>query len=400
MKRIYCLIGLLTLVPMGLLSCTSISTKVSTQNEPTSQVNTEAKALETLSKLIEGFKQSATRGAASIYPDYYGGCFINDQKQLVVLTTNESGQAQIKSMTANASNLIFKPCEFSYNYLNQVMDDLADHMIKNKDYKAINFIHCYLLDSANVVVVELLEYSPAKIEEFKRNVSDSPAIRFESAEDDQPVGILQENAKVERDITELYPGFGISNSINAHGTIGYRVTCNNAIGFMTAGHVVALNEIVKNSEGTKIGVGDLYDYKDGGTVDAAFVKVDDSSMLTNKFGTTGSNISTEIAAESLLVEGAKIVKFGGTTFYSEGEILSPNVAVTTELPNNTKRRVTFHISTTLNAEKGDSGGPVLTRSGYKLVGILKARTELDDGTIVTALTRSSEIKKKFYCETY
>ena len=123
-------------------------------------------------------------------------------------------------------------------------------------------------------------------------------------------------------------------------------------------------------------------------------------MLTNKFGTTGSNISTEIAAESLLVEGAKIVKFGGNTSYSEGEILSTNVAVTTELPNNTKRRVTFHISTTLDAEKGDSGGPVLTRSGYKLVGILKARTELDNGTIVTALTRASEIKKKFYCETY
>ena len=73
MKRIYCLIGLLTLVPMGLLPCTSISTKVSTQNEPTSQVNTEAKALETLSKLIEGLKQSAIRGATSIYPDYYGG---------------------------------------------------------------------------------------------------------------------------------------------------------------------------------------------------------------------------------------------------------------------------------------------------------------------------------------
>ena len=34
-------------------------------------------------------------------------------------------------------------------------------MIKNKDYKASNFIYCYVLDSANVVVVGLLEYSPA-----------------------------------------------------------------------------------------------------------------------------------------------------------------------------------------------------------------------------------------------
>lgn len=183
MKRLYWFIGLLTLVPMGLSSCAEkkVFTEVNTQSEPSPQVNAELKALETHAKLVEGFKQSATRGAASIYPDYYGGCFINGQKQLVVLTTNESGQAQIKSMTENADNLVFKPCEFSYNYLNQVMDELTDHMIKNKDYKASNFIYCYVLDSANVVVVGLLEYSPAKIEEFKRNVSDSPAIRLESA---------------------------------------------------------------------------------------------------------------------------------------------------------------------------------------------------------------------------
>lgn len=178
MKRIYCLIGLLVLIPMELISCSEneVLTEVNAQSEPALQVNTEEKALETHAKLIAGFKQAAARGATSIYPDYYGGCFINDQKQLVVLATNESGQAQIKSMTENAGNLVFKPCKFSYNYLNQVMDELTDHMIKNKDYKASNFIYCYVLDSANVVVVGLLEYSPAKIEEFKRNVSDSPAI--------------------------------------------------------------------------------------------------------------------------------------------------------------------------------------------------------------------------------
>lgn len=155
MKRIYCLIGLLTLVPMGLLSCTSISTKVSTQNEPTSQVNTEAKALETLSKLIEGLKQSAIRGATSIYPDYYGGCFINDQKQLVVLVTDENGQAQIKSMTENAANLVLKPCKFSYNQLKQAMDELNDYQTKNDNDISNNFLLYYLSESQNAVIVEM-----------------------------------------------------------------------------------------------------------------------------------------------------------------------------------------------------------------------------------------------------
>ena len=116
MKRIYCLIGLLVLIPMELISCSEneVLTEVNAQSEPALQVNTEEKALETHAKLIAGFKQAAARSATSIYPDYYGGCFINDQKQLVVLATNESGQAQIKSMTENAGNLVFKPCKFSY----------------------------------------------------------------------------------------------------------------------------------------------------------------------------------------------------------------------------------------------------------------------------------------------
>lgn len=181
MKRIYCLIGLLTLVPMGLLSCTSISTKVSTQNEPTSQVNTEAKALETLSKLIEGLKQSAICGATSIYPDYYGGCFINDQKQLVVLVTDENGQAQIKSMTENAGNLVLKPCKFSYNQLKQAMDELNDYQTKNDNDISNNFLLYYLSESQNAVIVEMQECTPEKIEEFKKNVSDSPAIQFKQA---------------------------------------------------------------------------------------------------------------------------------------------------------------------------------------------------------------------------
>ncbi|OUO69617.1 hypothetical protein [Bacteroides sp. An269] len=209
MKRIYCLIGLLVLIPMELISCSEneVLTEVNAQSEPALQVNTEEKALETHAKLIAGFKQAAARSATSIYPDYYGGCFINDQKQLVVLATNESGQAQIKSMTENAGNLVFKPCKFSYNYLNQVMDELTDHMIKNKDYKASNFIYCYVLDSANVVVVVgLLEYSPAKIEEFKRNVSDSPAIWFKPVHGEQPISILKENVEADRADIQLHLG--------------------------------------------------------------------------------------------------------------------------------------------------------------------------------------------------
>lgn len=57
MKKIYYLIGLLVLIPMGLVSCSEdeVLTEVNTQSEPALQVNTEEKALETHAKLVEGF---------------------------------------------------------------------------------------------------------------------------------------------------------------------------------------------------------------------------------------------------------------------------------------------------------------------------------------------------------
>ena len=82
---------------------------------------------------------------------------------------------------ANADNLVFKTCEYSYNYLNQVMDELNDYQAKNDNDISNNFLLYYLSESQNAVIVEMQECYPSKIDEFKRNVSDSPAIQFKQA---------------------------------------------------------------------------------------------------------------------------------------------------------------------------------------------------------------------------
>lgn len=409
MKKIYYLIGLLVLIPMGLVSCSEdeVLTETGTQSEPALQVNTEEKALETHSKLIEGFKQSATRGETSIYPDYYGGCFINDQKQLVVLTKNEGGQAQMMSMAANAGNLVFKPCEYSYNYLNQVMDELNDYQIKNDNDISNNFLCYYLCDSLNIVIVEMQECSPNKIEEFKRNVSSSPAIQFEQAspatEEENYVSI--DTNSLTRAASDLYPGCRIFSYLTSggityasNGTLGYRVTCDGAKGFITAGHVViALGKSVMNNSGLEIGMCDLFDYYDGGTVDAAFVKVDDPVILNsliNNMGGSGLELSTNIVDESDVVAGVFVIKEGAVTGSSTGIISSTNTSIR---DTDAQKLITKQIDTTLFAQGGDSGGPVALLSNRDVVGIMKAIRKSNSNTVCTL---ASEIKKKFYCERY
>lgn len=282
MKRIYCLIGLLVLIPMGLVSCSEdeVLTEVNTQSEPALQVNTEEKALETCSKLMEAFKKAATRGANSIYPDYYGGCFINDQKELVVLTTEENGEMQIMSLV-NADNIVFKSCKYSYNYLKQVIAELNNYQQNNDNDISNNFLVYYLSESQNAIIVEMQECYPSKIDEFKRNVSDSPAIQFKQAiGKPRDLGMQKETENTDisaKETSSLYAGYPITGNyksgINTYvekASLGFRVSCNNIQGFMTTGHAVTLGQDVK-ADGEKIGVCDLYDYYEGGTVDAAFI---------------------------------------------------------------------------------------------------------------------------------
>lgn len=410
MKRFYYLISLLVLIPMGLVSCSEdeVLTETGTQSEPALQVNTEEKALETHAKLVEGFKQSATRGETSIYPDYYGGCFINGQKQLVVLTKNEGGQAQMMSMAANAGNLVFKPCEYSYNYLNQVMDELNDYQIKNDNDISNNFSYYYLHDTLNVVVVEMQECSPNRINEFKRNVSSSPAIQFEQAppEIEEENYVSVDNNNLSRTVSSLYPGCKIFSYLTSGGTIyasngslGYRVTCDGAKGFITAGHVVnSLGNEVMAGSGDEIGICDLYDYYNGGTVDAAFVKVDDPAtlnVLSNNIGATNITLSTDVVDSSSLVYGLTVIKVGAVTGFSETTINSTNVSST---DSETHKTVTKQISLTASSQKGDSGGIVALHNSnsYRTLGIIKAAA--DNGN--TVCTLASEIKKRFYYERY
>ena len=172
---------------------------------------------------------------------------------------------------ANADNLVFKTCEYSYNYLNQVMDELNDYQAKNDNDISNNFLLYYLSESQNAVIVEMQECYPSKIDEFKRNVSDSPAIQFKQATS-KPIdlGAFEESQNTETSTraTSLYAGYPIIGTVRldnktytGSASIGYRVSCDNAKGFITAGHAVSLGQEVK-ADDEKIGVCDLYDYKE------------------------------------------------------------------------------------------------------------------------------------------
>lgn len=51
------------------------------------------------------------------YPSWYGGCFVNDNDQLVILTTNLNNKP-----SSEIPNTVFEECSYSYNELANIVE--------------------------------------------------------------------------------------------------------------------------------------------------------------------------------------------------------------------------------------------------------------------------------------
>lgn len=99
---------------------------------------TQYSSIEKYNKLLDKFKQNRTiegKKGALYYDDYYGGSYINDSGELVVLLTNntDKNKAKIKDYT-NDVNMTTKQCTYSYNQLMEVINTInnnIDYLNKN-----------------------------------------------------------------------------------------------------------------------------------------------------------------------------------------------------------------------------------------------------------------------------
>lgn len=328
-------------------------------------------------ELMASFSTTYSNFGEKVYPDYYGGSYINDDGKLVVYVTD--GMRRPAALSDNA-DVIYVPCTYSYNELLSVMDTLNDYKFSHpNDTVANNFNEFGLYDSENRVIVKLDDLSDESVKEFKENVCDSDVIEFEPGSGP---------AKAEVNVNA---GDKISYS-GGSASIGYRVKRNGVVGFVTAGHAA-------DSEGKSIKYNDTAfasceKSQRKGNVDAAFCKITNSSYsLTNTLSGTSNTLSTTISEPGV---GTVINKIGMTTGHTYGKILSTNVTVTFASGDT----ISNLTSADYDSGAGDSGGVV-----YSYIGATGARLTLgihtgagDDGT--RYYTKANEINAAFGTSRY
>lgn len=202
--------------------------------------------------------------------DYYAGAYLNNEKELVVLVTDDSleNRQELENITGNP-DLIINRAEYSYNYLKSVESDINNYMLANyqSDDRLANTIEGVgLYDDKNCIIVYLAEYDDITIELFRETICDTGAVIFEES-----VGEARDDVSVEAGQQIIVDGSSYS--------VGFR--CRRSLGggsyeegFVTAAHGNYVNDSVKVGAVT---IGEVTARQQSGSVDAAFVEITNGS---------------------------------------------------------------------------------------------------------------------------
>ena len=267
--------------------------------------------------MLMAFKHAGTTRNATYsdlsYPDYYAGSYINEDNDLVVKLTKDSldKASTIREMT-RSNDTVIEAATYSYNELTELKDSIwneyltlyatyekrVDEMDENLLLLLIAFVGIGINEESNCIEVSLRSIDDNILSSFKKYFSSSNNISFELC-----------NGSEEQ--SNIYSGNTIYGDSGSAGSVGFRsrLSYNGAVykGFFTAAHVIDYRgeyvTYTDNSFNTYNNVGIVIDAYKGGTLDAAFIAIDDDYevVAATRFGVSlGDNYYTSLPKGSVV----------------------------------------------------------------------------------------------------
>lgn len=186
---------LLSLLIVSLLSCNqqksnnSNNTIGNNSSEENSIKQNNQIALELHDKLMNHFSNDwiERESDPDLYPDYYGGSFIDNNGVFVIaLTKNTENVKELLKEALETDNFKIESVRYSYKEMLRVMDSidnfLVDSSIPDDHLVLTHFAGAYPDVMENRVKVLLTEVNQNIINSFKRDVTNSQLVIFEQGE--------------------------------------------------------------------------------------------------------------------------------------------------------------------------------------------------------------------------
>lgn len=305
--------------------------------------------------LEESFQTSVLKSNASIYPDYYGGSFI-EKGELIILVTGDTilNKEKLAGRTLS-SEFQVRPCKFSYNQLLEVHQKVNDFFLNKENARAIEEITMNAMGikpQDNRIFISLKECTPEKISIFKSRVIDSPILAFELWN-----GPIVTHA-------DVVPGGHVSlySGGKPGGSTGYRAKMGSIKGVVCSGHV--LSQMNSSVYRNRTIIGKVKAIRTTGQVDAAFVELNSGYEGTNSIG--GRTISTSIE----VMGAGGLISLRGNKNESDGTVDATGISCDVTIQS-TGQVITITNCTrcVYRSEGGDSGGLIYSTNRLSTVGI-------------------------------
>ena len=313
----------------------------------------QEQALEAYQLLWDSFEKDP-ESLQPLYPDEYGGEYIDDDKLVLQLTScTPELMEKYRALCGNSEKVVFEEVQYSYNYL-QSFDSVAEELAQDYDVTKYG-----VRVKENQFVIGINPKDFHAVQQSRARLRTSLPIRIEEAEPMEPMTALVGGQEINTALDDATLGFT--------GTYG-----ENKGAFVTCGHLKNVgvnNSIYYGSGNTEIGKVRVIETGDNTYGDFSICTIENSNF--NNSGQVKTN------AGSVYVNGT-IVPTVGTTVYKYGKVTGYRTATVFETYTTTKGfngGYTYGVTICNNASgdsgHGDSGGPVYVKSGSyaKICGI-------------------------------
>lgn len=354
--------------------------KIVVTDKPEQFYRTQSASVKKYNKMLEKITVNpGARGSLRRYEESYGGSYIDENGELVVLLTENvyKNRKMIREYTED-NTILIKTCQYSYNELMEVIDTLNGELLNLSEQDVLideMYDNVYL----NRVIIRVRNLDDKK-EQIIREIIDSGCMEFQNSEQG---AVLQEGLCGGSRIVSCDSGVG--------STLGFCATRDGVEGYVTAGHSADRIGEEFTYNGTVIGEVTHTAWYENTTADAGFIKANTQGTLTNYI--MGYRCIAATGYE--YPYGTQISMYGQASGLQRGMIYSYH---TSRFEVKGQYATIDHVRADYSSRDGDSGAPVFLYEGNyggvsicTLLGIHSAYTDEHNGKEYVQFAKYSNI---------